>query len=47
VLVGRLGKSDHGGFCRDSFSVRHDRVGFLQWNTSVIFLKILEINPSK
>src|SRR5277367_509938 len=37
MFVGRLGESDHAGFGVDGFTVRDDRVGFLQWNTCVVF----------
>lgn len=41
VLVGRFGESDLAGLGTDSFTVRDDGIGFFQWNTCVIFFKIL------
>ena len=42
VLVGRLGQTHLVGLLSDSLSVGDDGVGFLDWDLSVILLKILE-----
>jgi hypothetical protein len=42
VLVGRLGQTHLVGLLSDSLSVGDDGVGFLDWDLSVILLKILQ-----
>lgn len=41
-LVRGFRKADLARFLRDSFSVRDDGVGFLDWDAGVVFLQILE-----
>lgn len=44
VLVGRFGQTHLVGFFADGFTVRHNRVGLLNWDTGVVIFQIFQTN---